>query len=148
MFGASMASAADLAGIDLFDSLEEPDLESIASWFSDETAAEGVRLCGEGASGYSFSRPGRGQRSGDGERQERSPSRPGDYFGEIAMLDGRRRSATVTTTAPARLLVMFGSEFRQLQQAQPQIADRIEETMRGRLARTARPSSAQPAASP
>ena len=54
MFGAS-ASAADLAGIDLFDSLEEPDLESIASWFSDETAAEGVRLCGEGASGYSFS---------------------------------------------------------------------------------------------
>ena len=47
MFGASMASAADLAGIDLFDSLEEPDLESIASWFSDETAAEGVRLCGE-----------------------------------------------------------------------------------------------------
>ena len=50
------------------------------------------------------------------------------------MLDGRRRSATVTTTAPARLLVMFGSEFRQLQQAQPQIADRIEETMRGRPA--------------
>ena len=59
---------------------------------------------------------------------------PGDYFGEIAMLDGGRRSATVTTTAPAKLLVMFGSEFRQLQQAQPQIADRIEETMRGRLA--------------
>jgi len=36
-----MASAADLAGIDVFDSLEEPDLESIAPWFSDETAAEG-----------------------------------------------------------------------------------------------------------
>ena len=29
---------------------------------------------------------------------------------------------------------MFGSEFRRLQQEQPQIAHRIEETMRGRLA--------------
>ena len=87
-----------------------------------------------GSFGLLVLRPGRGQRSGDGERQEARRAGPGDYFGEIAMLDGRRRSATVTTTAPARLLVMFGSEFRQLQQAQPQIADRIEETMRGRLA--------------
>jgi hypothetical protein len=59
IFGACMASAADLAGIDVFDSLEEPDLESIAPWFSDETAAEGVRLCGEGASGFEETMRGR-----------------------------------------------------------------------------------------
>ncbi len=134
MFGASMASAADLAGIDLFSSLEKPDLESIAPWFSDETAAEGVRLCGEGASGYSFFVLAEGSAVVTANGRRLAELGPGDYFGEIAMLDGRRRSATVTTTAPARLLVMFGSEFRQLQQAQPLIADRIEETMRGRLA--------------
>jgi CRP-like cAMP-binding protein len=134
MFGASMASAADLAGIDLFDSLDEPDLESIAPWFSDETAAEGVRLCGEGASGYSFFVLAEGSAVVTANGRRLAELGPGDYFGEIAMLDGRRRSATVTTTAASRLLVMFGSEFRQLQQAQPQIAHRIEKTMRGRLA--------------
>ena len=40
----------------------------------------------------------------------------------------------MTTTAPAKLLVMFGTEFRELQQTQPAIAGRIDQTMRDRLA--------------
>jgi CRP/FNR family transcriptional regulator, cyclic AMP receptor protein len=134
MFGACMASADDLAQIELFESLEESDLQSLAPWFSERTAGEGVRLCGEGASGYSFFVLKEGRATVTAEGRTLADLGPGDYFGEIAMLDGRRRSASVTPTAPAKLLVMFGSEFRQLQQAQPQIADRIEETMRGRLA--------------
>ena len=62
---------------------------------------------------------------------------PGDFFGEVAMLTDGRRSATVTTTSPAELLVMFGSEFRQLEQDQPEIAARIEAAMRQRLATNA-----------
>jgi CRP-like cAMP-binding protein len=52
------------------------------------------------------------------------------------MLTGRR-SATVTTTSPAELLVMFGSDFRRLEQEQPEIAARIEAAMRQRLAANA-----------
>ena len=37
------------------------------------------------------------------------------------MLGSGRRSASVTTTSPARLLVMFGTEVRRLQEAQPEI---------------------------
>jgi CRP-like cAMP-binding protein len=38
------------------------------------------------------------------------------------MLGSGRRTASVTSTTPARLLVMFGTEFRQLQDAYPEIA--------------------------
>jgi CRP-like cAMP-binding protein len=58
---------------------------------------------------------------------------PGDFFGEIATLEESRRSATVTTIAAAKLLVMFGSDFRLLQEAQPGIAARIEEAVSHRL---------------
>ena len=53
----------------------------------------------------------------------------GDFFGEIAIIGGGRRSATVTTTTPARLLVMFGTEFRQLQKTHPGIAAQLETAM-------------------
>ncbi len=58
---------------------------------------------------------------------------PGDFFGEVAILGGGRRSATVTTTSPATLLVMFGTEFRRLQEAQPEVAARLETAMAERV---------------
>jgi CRP-like cAMP-binding protein len=42
--------------------------------------------------------------------------------------------ATVATTSPSKLFVMFGTEFRQLQEAHPDIAAQLEEAMRQRLA--------------
>jgi CRP-like cAMP-binding protein len=35
----------------------------------------------------------------------------GDHFGEIALLGGTTRTATVTTTAPTRLVVIDGVDF-------------------------------------
>ncbi len=134
MFGSGMATADELAGIDLFSSLDESDLQTLAPWFSEESKGEGVKLCGEGATGYSFFVLTEGSAVVTADGKTLADLGPGDYFGEIAMLDGGRRSATVTTTAPAKLLVLFGTEFRQLQQTQPAIAGRIEQTMRERLA--------------
>jgi CRP-like cAMP-binding protein len=59
---------------------------------------------------------------------------PGDFFGEIATLGDGRRTATVTSTSPVRLLVMFGTEFRRLEAAHPEIATRLTEAMQARLA--------------
>jgi CRP-like cAMP-binding protein len=128
-----MASAEELAGIPLFESLEESELQRLASWFSSRTADEGAHLCGEGASGYSFFILTEGSAVVTANGATLGRLGPGDFFGEISMLTGSRRSATVTTTSPAQLLVMFGSDFRQLEQAQPEIAARIEEAMRRRL---------------
>ena len=126
------ASAAELSGIPLFDSLAESELEELAGWFDVETPGEGVRLTGEGASGYSFFVLLDGSAAVTADGAEIATLRPGDFFGEIAILGDGRRSATVTTTSPSRVLTLFGTDFRQLQQAHPKIAQRIEAAMRER----------------
>src|SRR5690242_9604353 len=124
-----------LATIPLFASLEEAQLEEIARWFEPRSVSPGTRLVGEGASGYSFYILTGGSAvvvSGDTQVAQLGP---GDFFGEGSLLGGdRRRGATITTTSEAQVLVMFGTEFRRLQQAQPQIAAAIEEIDRQRHA--------------
>lgn len=129
------ATPAELAAVPLFASLSEPELGEIASWFDAKDVGEATRLVGEGASGYTFFVLADGSAVVTAAGEEVGTLGAGDFFGEIAILGDGRRSATVTTTAPSRVLVMFGTEFRRLQQAQPEIASRIEATMGERVAR-------------
>ncbi len=124
------AAAEDLAGIPLFDALEPEERAVIAPWFELEDVSPGVNLTGEGASGYSFFVLRDGTATVTINGIEVRTLGPGDFFGELALLGDGRRTATVTTAAPSRVLVLFGTEFRQLQQEQPKIAARIESGLR------------------
>jgi CRP-like cAMP-binding protein len=128
-----MASASQLAAIPLFESLSTPELDELAPWFDVQIASEGVRLIGEGSSGYSFFILTQGSAAVTTGEGTLANLGPGDFFGEIAILGDGRRTATVTTTSPSQLLVMYGTEFRRLQKAQPDIAERIAEAMRQRI---------------
>jgi CRP-like cAMP-binding protein len=127
-----MADADDLAAVPLFDSLDRSELEALATWFDVQNTGEGIRLTGEGAAGYSFFVLVEGSAVVTAEDAQVARLGPGDFFGEMAILGNGRRVATVTTTAPAKLLVLFGTEFRRLQQAYPEVAARIAETVRQR----------------
>jgi voltage-gated potassium channel len=128
------ATAAELAAIPLFAAQSETDLAEIASWFDGKDVSENCRLIGEGAAGYDFFVLVDGSAAVTVNGDEVGSLSPGDFFGEIAILGDGRRSATVTTTAPSRLLVMFGTEFRRLQQQYPDVASKIEATMDERVA--------------
>lgn len=129
-----MAALDDLAGVPLFDSLSEGDLEKLADWFDVQTVGDGVKLVSEGDAGYSFYVLIEGTAQVTSEGTAVASYEAGDFFGETAILQGPRRNATVTTTSPARVLVMFGTEFRRLEQEQPAIATRLEAVMRRRQA--------------
>ena len=128
-----MVSVEDIAKVPIFSSLDPDQLTTVANWFDAEHAREGVRLVGEGSHGYSFFVLAEGTAAVTAEGEELATLQAGDFFGEVAMLGSGRRTATVTSTAPVRLLVMFGTEFRQLQDAYPEIVDRITRAMQERV---------------
>ena len=58
---------------------------------------------------------------------------PGDFLGEIALLADRPRTATVTTNAPSRLLVLTGRDFRALLRELPALQGKVLEAFASRL---------------
>lgn len=129
-----MTTVEELQSVPLFKSLDEAQLSELARWFDVRTAGEGIRVCGEGATGYTFFVLTKGTASVTADGEALASLGPGDFFGEIAILGHGRRTATVTTTAPVTLLVMFGAEFRRLESAHPHIASTIRGAMEERLA--------------
>jgi len=127
-----VASVDDLATVPLFNSVDKEQLAKLANWFHVQNANEGVRLVGEGAPGYTFFVLVEGTAAVTSEDQTLTELTAGDFFGEVAILGDGRRTATVTSTTPVRLLVLFGTEFRQLEAAHPEIASRIAEAMQAR----------------
>jgi voltage-gated potassium channel len=124
------ATADDLAGSPLFETLEPEEQAAIAPWFEVQDVSAGVKLTGEGASGYSFFVLLEGTAAVTIDGIEVRTLGPGDFFGELAILGDGRRTATVTTGSPAQVLVLFGTEFRQLQQDYPGLAAQIESRLR------------------
>lgn len=128
------ATPEDLAGIPLFESLEPADREAVAPWFELQEISSGVKLTGEGASGYSFFVLLDGSATVSVDGTEVRTLEAGDFFGELAILGDGRRTATVTTAAPCRVLVLFGTEFRRLEQEYPELAAQIESGLRATAA--------------
>jgi CRP-like cAMP-binding protein len=58
---------------------------------------------------------------------------PGDFFGEIALLDGGPRTATVTATSDIEMLGLTEWVFRGLMQEHPSIAVKTLQQMASRL---------------
>jgi CRP-like cAMP-binding protein len=96
--------------------------------------SEGAILAGEGAPGHSFLVLAEGNTRVTADGAEVATLHAGDFFGEMAILGDGRRVATVTAASPAKVLVLFGLEFRRLQQDQPLIAEQLEAAMRRRPA--------------
>jgi len=130
----SAATVDDLKGLPLFAELDETELHELGPWFEVKQVSDGVRLVGEGASGYTFFVIVDGSALVTAGGAEVATLGSGDFFGEFALLGSGRRQATVTTTAPTRVVVMFGTEFRRLEQAHPSIAAKIEAAMQKRAA--------------
>jgi CRP-like cAMP-binding protein len=127
------ADPSDLASLPLFKSLSEPELAKVAAWFELREVAAGVRLVGEGATGNSFFVICDGELTVAAHGEEFATLRAGDFFGEMALLGAGRRTATVTTVTPSRMLVMFGNDFTRFRATYPAVTAELDATMQRRL---------------
>lgn len=58
---------------------------------------------------------------------------PGRFFGEMAALDGTKRSANVTALTNAELLVTPAADFKEIVFSQPAICERLLRLLTGRI---------------
>ena len=124
----------DLLRVPLFAALPADAAEVLAPRFDIELYDMGRRVVLEGSSGYAFYVLDAGQVSISHGGQELRTLGAGDFFGEIAILGGGRRTATVTVTEPVTAWKMFGTAFRELEAMRPDVSAALQEAMRQRLA--------------
>ena len=68
--------------------------------------------------------------------------RPGDFFGEMALIDGGPRSATIIATSQVRVMMVQRRPFLKVLKRNPQIGLAIMETLAQRVRRLERAVSA------
>jgi len=125
---------AELSKVSFFQELDAPDLERLSSWMDVQEYGPGTLLTHEGRTSYAFFilESGKARVEQDGEELRRLG--PGDVFGEIAMLGDGRRSADVVAVDDVRIYSMFGTRFREMQEAMPAVAARLQELADSRSA--------------
>ena len=119
--------------VPLFGGLSKRELDEVAG-IADELAIDaGSELTHEGAAGHEFLVLVEG--TADVRRRGRKVNTlgSGDFLGEIALITGVPRTATVTTTAPARMLVITARDFRSLLRRTPSIQLKVLEALASRL---------------
>jgi len=122
-----------LRHVRLFAELDEKDLRSLAEEFSERRFSAGEKIALEGESGLMFFVVEEGELSVDVRGETVATIRPGGSFGEIALIDRRPRTATVTalTDVVAYGLPVF--VFRPFVEARPQVAWKLLESLADRL---------------
>lgn len=89
--------AIDVLGkVPLFHGLSKRELEHIFRETEEETFSAGTRIVSEGESGGRFFVLLEGRASVSIGDRKRGRLGPGDFFGEMSLIDGQPRSATVT----------------------------------------------------
>jgi len=132
-----------LRNVSLFKGLNEEGLEALAELcFTREFAKESVIILAE-EEGDALSIIEEGQvkvciSSEEGREVILSLLGPGAVFGELALLDGKPRSANVIATDDTSLVMLRRSDFQQLIYKTPQIAMALLAELARRLRRTDR----------
>lgn len=122
-----------LRKVRLFSGLEDRDLESLAEEFNERRFPAGHAVALEGEGGLVFFVVDSGEASVDVHGESVGKLGPGDSFGEIALIDRRPRTATVTATTDLTCYSLPVFVFRPFVESRPQVAWKLLEAMADRL---------------
>ena len=123
-----------LRRVPLFAEFDENDLKRLARSFKERTFDAGSTVAGEGKTGAGFFVIESGEAAVSVRGGEHGKLGPGDYFGEIALIDDQaRRTATITADSDLTCYGLTSWEFRPLVETNAQIAWKLLQVMAKRL---------------
>ena len=123
----------DLSKIWLFSTSSARELRTIRRAREEVTVPPGRVLCEEGTIGREFFLIVDGEASVRRNGRRMATLGPGQYFGELALLDRRPRSATVISETEMLLLVLGQRQFNGVLDAVPALARKMLAAMATRL---------------
>lgn len=124
---------AKLANVPIFSGCSKRELQLIARAAKEVNHKDGTVIAREGERGIGLFLILEGECRVTIGGRTKAKLGPGDFFGEVALLDGGPRTATVTATVPVKLVGITAWVFRGLLMEHPTIALKTLEGVAGRL---------------
>jgi CRP/FNR family transcriptional regulator, cyclic AMP receptor protein len=122
-----------LRRVTLFEEFEAAELQAIADLMHEANVPAGAVVTAEGGPGDGFFLIDSGEAEVTVQGEPHGTMTAGDYFGEIALLMGSDRTATVTATTDLHCYALTPWDFRALVEANPSIAWKVLQSMAARL---------------
>ncbi len=122
-----------LEKVPLFNGLSAKQLEIVARLTDEIEVPAGERLATVGKTGHELFVIVAGQATATIGRGRARRLGPGQFFGEMSLIDGGPRSASVEAATPMKLLVVGHREFWSLLNEAPLLAGRIMRTLSQRV---------------
>lgn len=110
-----------LRDLPLFSSLGGRELRKIAGYADEVDVREGEELLRQGNFAHEFMVVLEGRADVVRDGQSIAALGPGDFLGEIAVLEGGSRTATVVARSPMALAVMTDRDLRQIAREMPEV---------------------------
>jgi CRP/FNR family transcriptional regulator/CRP/FNR family cyclic AMP-dependent transcriptional regulator len=127
-----------LAAVPLFDGLSRRHVKRLANVaeVADYMADHAIVREGEAGDAFFVVLAGQAKVTTKGKLVNRVL--PGDHFGEISLLDGDVRTATVTSETPMTLLMLSRPKFLKLLREEPEMAMNMLSALAKQIRRTSR----------
>ena len=118
-----------IKNVPLFHGLNDKQLKALSNNFTERSFREGQELTAEGTGGAGFFVIESGAARVTVDEEDRRTLGPGDHFGEIALIDGGLRTATITATSDGKSYGLTSWQFRPLVEENASIAWPLLEAM-------------------
>jgi CRP/FNR family cyclic AMP-dependent transcriptional regulator len=124
--------ASRLKSIPLFAEVGDEELSQIAPFANEVSVEEGRVLVREGDFSYELMAIEEGAAEVTRGGEPVADLGPGDFFGEMGLLERTLRNATVTAKSPMRLITLTGWDLKRVERAAPQAIERVRSALEER----------------
>ena len=114
-----------LKAIPLFQTVSDEALAEIATFAQEVSVESGRELVREGDYSYEFMAIEEGAAEVTRSGEHVADLGPGDFFGEVGLLEKDLRNATVVASEPTRLITLTGWDLKRMERSMPEAVEQI-----------------------